>query len=249
MVDVFEENKYCPVCINTINESNVVCPFCGYIACKSCTERYIFSQANTGVHCMEPECKTPWPLEFMVHRFGVRRVYGESYAKHLHIENVELRLDELDAESKLARIVLQKCKTRIKPLDLLCPCPVDDCKGLVEIKTHKCTICRTELCRKCRCPFTSRKNHDCCDYDLLTIGFLKQDTKSCPTCAVPIHKISGCDHIICVKCDTAFSWKTGKLDKGFHVHNPHALRRLVRVFIIIGLYYWWIVDVKSTNLY
>ena len=244
------DNKSCPVCVNTMGKSSVGCPFCGYTVCKICIDRYIFSQANTISvdHCIEMECKTPWPLEFMVHHFGDQRVYKGSYTKHLSIENVELRLKELNDETKLVRTVLQKCKTRKKTIGLLCPCPEDDCKGLVEIRTHKCITCRTELCSKCRAPFTPRKKHDCCNYDLLTIDFLQQDTKSCPICAVPIHKIKGgCDQMFCVQCHTAFSWKTRQVDKGL-IHNPHASHRQrwwLRVFILIGLYYWWLHSITT----
>lgn len=230
----------CPVCINTMDGygSRVVCPFCGYTACKSCTQCYIFSRENTVVHCMETECKSLWPLEFMGRHFGIQKVYNGSYTQRLPIAHVRVRLEELDAEAKLVRAVLHQKKTQKKG-GLLCPCPEVECKGLVEIKTHQCTLCRTELCKKCRAPLTSRSRHDCCGDDLLTIDLLRQDTKSCPVCAVPIHKIrGGCDQMCCVQCQTAFSWTSGKLDKGF-IHNPHSLRpsRSKQVFLLFLLYW------------
>jgi hypothetical protein len=49
---------------------------------------------------------------------------------------------------------------------------------------------------------------------------LKKDTKPCPKCNTPIFKIEGCDQMWCTQCQTAFSWKHGRIETG-HVHNPH----------------------------
>jgi hypothetical protein len=52
---------------------------------------------------------------------------------------------------------------------------------------------------------------------------MKKDTKQCPTCSVPIHRIEGCSQMYCIKCHTAFDWNTGKIDKGY-IHNPEYFR-------------------------
>lgn len=46
------------------------------------------------------------------------------------------------------------------------------------------------------------------------------NTRPCPTCFVPIYKISGCDQMFCTECHAKFSWRTGKVVKGLF-HNPH----------------------------
>ena len=48
---------------------------------------------------------------------------------------------------------------------------------------------------------------------------LAKDSKPCPKCQSLIFKINGCDQMWCTQCHTAFSWKTGKLEK--NIHNPH----------------------------
>lgn len=37
---------------------------------------------------------------------------------------------------------------------------------------------------------------------------LKTQTKNCPSCLVPIHKLEGCDHMWCPQCQTHFDWST-----------------------------------------
>ena len=61
-----------------------------------------------------------------------------------------------------------------------------------------------------------------CDEDKKeTVKLLRQDTKPCPKCGQLIYKIQGgCDQMYCVKCHTAFSWKTGRRVNGV-IHNPH----------------------------
>ena len=68
---------------------------------------------------------------------------------------------------------------------------------------------------------TKNDNEHKCDPDLVaTVKLLSKDTKSCPACATPIHKIHGCDQMYCTQCHTAFSWNKGTIERGV-VHNPH----------------------------
>lgn len=103
------------------------------------------------------------------------------------------------------------------------PCSVNDCRGFLsssdEEKDYKCGICSVVHCKRCRC--VKKDDEHKCDKDTLeTIKMLKNDTKPCPKCNVPIFKTEGCDQMWCVQCHTAFSWRTGKIENG-HVHNPH----------------------------
>jgi hypothetical protein len=54
-----------------------------------------------------------------------------------------------------------------------------------------------------------------------TIKMIQKESKPCPNCNEFISKISGCDQMFCVHCGTAFSWKTGQVERGT-IHNPHA---------------------------
>jgi len=103
-------------------------------------------------------------------------------------------------------------------------CPADDCKGFLEKKNiegkkkYICGLCQTEACKKCRA--VKHKGSDCNPELLETVKLLQKDTKPCPNCKVLIYKTEGCDQMFCVSCNTAFSWVTGKVEKG-RVHNPH----------------------------
>ncbi len=103
-------------------------------------------------------------------------------------------------------------------------CPTDNCKGFLN-ENYYCSICETKVCRKCfaiksvKDTITEEK-HQCKKEDIETAKLIKRDTKNCPSCGVPIHKILGCDQMWCTQCNVAFSWKTGQIENGV-IHNPH----------------------------
>jgi hypothetical protein len=78
------------------------------------------------------------------------------------------------------------------------------------------------VCRHCHAikSSTEADEHVCKEADIETVKFLKKDTKNCPGCGINIHKIDGCDQMWCVECKTAFSWRTGRIERGV-IHNPH----------------------------
>lgn len=67
---------------------------------------------------------------------------------------------------------------------------------------------------------SSSSSHVCNPDTVATIRELAQTTKPCPNCQVPIFKVNGCDQMWCVKCNVAFSWNTGEIERGL-IHNPH----------------------------
>lgn len=104
------------------------------------------------------------------------------------------------------------------------PCGKNNCKGF--IKTNGvCGLCNVQYCKECM--NEKADDHVCKESDVLTIQMLKKDTKPCPKCSNPIHRISGCPDMFCVSCCTAFNWNTLKIDERGN-SNP--------------LYYAWIRD-------
>ena len=98
-------------------------------------------------------------------------------------------------------------------------CPADNCRGFLSTQ-WKCGICEVKVCNRCHVIKSENEEHVCNEDDVKSVELLNKDTKPCPSCGSMIHKIHGCDQMWCPQCRTAFSWRTGKLERGV-VHNPH----------------------------
>jgi hypothetical protein len=113
-------------------------------------------------------------------------------------------------------------------------CVYDSCKGFLEDNQGeegwKCSLCDNFTCRRCHEPLIKKENdkgkmvkHECNEDIVATLKEIKKDTKPCPKCGTGIFKISGCNDMFCVSCQTGFNWATGKIiTKG--LHNPEATR-------------------------
>lgn len=97
-------------------------------------------------------------------------------------------------------------------------CPAEGCNGYLSAR-YTCGMCSLQVCPQCLCVMDPEK-HECNPDDVATAKLIMRDTRPCPSCATPIHKIDGCDQMWCVQCHTAFSWRTLRVETG-RVHNPH----------------------------
>lgn len=134
-----------------------------------------------------------------------------------------------------------KKKKREKQFKYISKCCVDECRGYLQVKTVRvgdgkdevdeddrkekikmCGLCKTTVCFHCEKDINIYEfdTHTCDEGDVETLKMIQKDTKNCPSCTIPIHKIDGCDQMYCVECHTAFSWITGKIETGV-IHNPH----------------------------
>ncbi len=97
-------------------------------------------------------------------------------------------------------------------------CPTSGCRGFLNTD-YECAVCNKNYCKQC---LEEKKQGHKCDEELVeTMKLIKKESKPCPKCGEFISKISGCDQMFCTSCGTAFSWKTGEIEKGI-IHNPHA---------------------------
>jgi hypothetical protein len=99
-------------------------------------------------------------------------------------------------------------------------CPQDDCRGFLSTQ-WKCGLCSIWVCPHCNKIKTEKNDtaHVCNKDDVETQTVLSLNTKSCPSCSVPIFKIDGCNQMWCTNCHVAFNWNTKKIET--NVHNPH----------------------------
>ena len=149
-----------------------------------------------------------------------------------------------DERYKIKRYYNPECLSKgiDKDIHFICKCPYEttegSCNGMIQSHNFKCKMCEQTICRMCRQPnqqitiidkekgIKQVQKHVCKDEDVETIKLLRNDTKPCPKCAVPIHKLEGCRQMWCTVCHALFDWKTGKFESMKNVHNPHALRYL-----------------------
>lgn len=103
------------------------------------------------------------------------------------------------------------------------------------ILEQSCLLCGQQYCKHCHEQFNAY--HSCNPKVLKTIKVLEETTVRCPKCSTRIQKISGCDHMFCVKCHCNFDWDTGKTIKESEQTNEmyedaaHAIEREYMYYI------------------
>ena len=153
------------------------------------------------------------------------------------IEEIDKEISKKNEELAKIEIMWGKCKKEIGELKneknniankkekrvFKKRCPSNDCNGFLTTK-YKCYSCQARVCADCYeiKNFGKRETneHVCNPDNVESFKAIKDETKSCPKCAIPIFKISGCDQMWCVECKVAFSWKSG-LEVSGVIHNPH----------------------------
>jgi len=103
------------------------------------------------------------------------------------------------------------------------------CNGFLST-AWKCGMCEWYSCSKC---FAAKGRehdvaHECVKEDLETAELIRKDSKPCPNCGEFISKVSGCDQMFCITCQTPFSWNTGKIVTSGPIHNPHYYEMMKR---------------------
>ena len=116
-------------------------------------------------------------------------------------------------------------------------CGREGCKGWLSSK-YKCSVCETYTCSRCNCVKENRgggeRQHVCDPEAVASHQLIQRDSRKCPSCAVYIHKIDGCDQMFCTQCLKAFSWRTGKPINSSALHNPHYFEAMSRGILPAG---------------
>lgn len=130
--------------------------------------------------------------------------------KDLQIALLNVKLSELGSENK-------SNSSKLKKKIYICNCPISKCRGFIN-EDYFCDICNTEICNSCLSK--KEENHICNRDDVKSANIIKESSKPCPKCYVPIFKSSGCNQMFCTICHVVFDWETLKIDNG-NVHNAH----------------------------
>lgn len=248
-VKMNETSKICQVCIEPFNKSGlkeVECPYCEYSSCAKCVKSYM-KETKQNAHCMN--CRREWDRDIMVEKLTKSYVNKEwkNHREEILLERETSLLPEtqvyVEREIEIERLVeehhiVQKeiSKWILKSIELkkqiekmrenkeverrqfTKKCPNGDCRGFLSTK-WKCGLCEVYVCVDCH--EMKGENHECKEENVETAKMMTKECKSCPKCATMIYKIDGCDLMWCVMCHTAFSWKTGRIESGENIHNPH----------------------------
>lgn len=248
---VNEELKECFVCCTQKSTEKIFkCSNkeCNFDVCIDCSKRYLLNSIQEE-HCMN--CNNFIDTMSFLNQFGNKWVFGiykkhkenvlidiekqrfKDDIQNMAIENKTKHLDILIKEeyqkykNTIDKLYLEKYNLK-KPTNKTkyisnYQCPSQECHGFLD-NQFKCGLCSQETCKKCYVLLDKTNPdeiHECNEEQIETFKKIKEESKTCPSCGEFISKISGCDQMFCVKCGTAFSWKTGNIEKGI-VHNPHA---------------------------
>ena len=150
----------------------------------------------------------------------INHKYSEIFEYKQQIVELRKNIETIRDEIYILRSEHFEHDNKEKKMSYTFRCPSENCKGYVD-DNMKCPICNKNACNKCHVSLDEADmKHECDKEVVATISFLKKDTKSCPSCRTPIHKVEGCDQMYCTVCRTAFSWRSGKIETGV-IHNPH----------------------------
>jgi hypothetical protein len=122
-------------------------------------------------------------------------------------------------------------KPKEKEVTFIKKCPDSNCRGFLST-AWKCGLCEKYFCSDCHKQKNGRndEDHECDESEKATVALLKNDTKPCPSCGMPIIRYTGCSQVWTPCCKIAFDWHTLKIDRG-RVHSPEYYDYLRRTNI------------------
>jgi len=234
---------------NKSTRTKICCPYCDFDVCRTCCETYILSETipkcmntNCAKEWSRKILRDNFTNVFLNSKYkehlenvlfdqekslmpATQPLVEERIAK----ENIKKQIADLDLfiqdlyhqKRELERQLIHGIKTdKEDKARFVRQCPADGCRGFLSTQ-WKCGICERWTCPDCHelKGYNRDCDHQCDPNNVETAKMLAKDSKPCPKCQSLIFKVEGCDQMWCTQCHTAFSWKTGKLEK--NIHNPH----------------------------
>jgi len=241
---------------NKRDRIKLICPYCSIDICTKCHQHYLIDSLNEPhcMKCKK-EYSTEFFLsnfpKTFIKEYNESRKDLMLQKEKLFIEDtIPIILNERQ-KSKLIKIInnkndeIKKLRDEINVLynqyaaidnsnrnkssmnnieKIKIQCPTIDCKGICS--NYECPLCEIKLCKKCHVILNNDQEHFCNEDDIKTVQTIYKECRSCPNCSTIIYKTQGCDQMFCVKCNCAFSWKTGEEVRGQRIHNPHYFEYL-----------------------
>ena len=176
-------------------------------ALKGHTEKVLFDKERALLPATQPIIEA---------KLEAKKISNQINEVYTEINILRKQVDDLCAQR--SSILLRKPK--MEPRAFVRACPDEECRGFLSTQ-WKCGICEKWTCPECHIikGYTRDAEHTCKEDDVATARLISSDTKPCPNCGAGIFKIDGCDQMWCTQCQTAFSWRTGRIEN--NIHNPH----------------------------
>ena len=234
----------CSICFeNFVDDKKLSCDSCKNQICKICFTKWI--RKRTNITC--PHCNSKWLSNFIFDNLKAQydELFMDQYKEMLFQKEVSFipltqsystayknsklynkEDDELEYNFELLKSSDCDQINEKSFFKVVIKCIKPNCAGYVMSNNYCCGICNTNICKYCH-SFLN-ENHICNIQDVQSIDLINTDTKSCPNCYTRIHKYEGCDQAYCTQCKTAFSYSTGKIEKG-RIHNPHYYEEIQKI--------------------
>ena len=236
----------------------ITCFKCSFEACNVCVKTYILGSVNDAQCMKCREIWSAEIIDETFSKHWRQTVYRKHRAQVLYdreksmfpatIEAVQIekRRRELLQKQEVLKDKLAKLRKKLTELEyelqdlgnvkssktpkekIVCKCPKEDCRGFVFQHTKSCAICETKVCVGCFQSVIERDTHECNPEEKATADLIKRECRACPSCAVPIHRWTGCPMMWCTNCNTAFDWNTLEKIENKNIHNPHYIEYLER---------------------
>jgi hypothetical protein len=225
-------------CISCDGEGFSKCK-CGVKLCYSCDR--LISVCNDR-KCFK--CSESTSLEEISKKFGLsfyNKFFKPKAPKHLKYSEIKREIleninEKIALFERLVEIIMDVDRVRFEGVEIpnysgtyfkepikekkefIKKCPDSECRGFLST-AWKCGLCHSNFCIECHGKKHEGEEHKCNEDEKATVKVLKEESKPCPGCQMPISRIDGCSQVWTPCCKIAFNWNTGKIDNG-RIHSP-----------------------------
>lgn len=246
----------CDEKLNLSTRVPISCLYCEFTACRTCCETYVLGetaskcmnpQCNkewtrgfvnakfTNVFVTKKLKKRREEILFDIER-SLLPATQPIVERTIKVENINRQLREARDKMHEQRMIMNRLQGELyrvlnnqptERAEFIRACPDAECRGFLSTQ-WKCGLCEKWSCPDCHEVKGHHRDepHECNPDTLATARLLTADTKPCPNCRTGIFKIDGCNQMWCTQCNTAFNWRTGRIETV--VHNPHYFEWLRR---------------------